>query len=115
MLSVMLALTALSNSPFAHAADVDDVVQLSSDTYMISVKNWGGAFGDPGKSLAKAIRIANDFAKQRGKVAVAVASETRDARFASRMGGASYTFRLVDPGSPEAGGVTSAPASGPGC
>lgn len=105
-LAAILAASTLLATPQAWAADVDDVVQISSDTYMINVKNWGGAFGDPGKSLAKAIRIANEFAKKRGKVAVAVTSEVRSAQFASGLGGATYQFRLVDPDSPEATGVS---------
>ena len=71
------------------------IVELSPGTYMLSRVDHGGIFGNEAALQADVVRDANDFAKSKGKVAIAVSSHLdpmRPGHFASFE----YQFRLVD-------------------
>jgi hypothetical protein len=84
------------------AAMAGEVIEVSPGVYMVNVKNWAGMFGSAAGSKAKALKEAAKFAKERGMVAIPINMEVEGAIPGARMGGASYQFRLVPPGSPEA-------------
>lgn len=91
---------------FSGTAKASDIVEVSPGVYMANAKNWAGMFGSAASSKAKVLKIANDFAKSKGMVAIPINLEVETAIPGSRMGGASYQFRLVSPDSPEARGST---------
>jgi len=75
------------------------VVELSPGTYMLSRVDHGGIFGNEAALQADVVREANEFAKNKGKVAYAVSSHLdpmRPGHFASFE----YQFRLVDASAP---------------
>ena len=79
-----------------------DIVQLSADTYMHSKSSSAGVFANTSKLKATVIREANEFARSKGKVAVAIASN--ELRPAVGFPSFEYQFRLVDPNDPLARG-----------
>lgn len=82
-----------------------EVVQISPTVYMLSAEDKGGAFGNSAKMKANVIRRAQEFAEARGKVAIPVSSRETPMHF-GHFATFEYQFRLVDPNSPEAQGVT---------
>lgn len=74
------------------------VIQTGPNSYLISRMSAGGAFANRTKLKYDAIREANEFASQRGKMAEGiVAKETPAAP--GQMPSIEYQFRLVDPNS----------------
>jgi outer membrane murein-binding lipoprotein Lpp len=77
------------------------VVQVSSNTFMLSKQDNSGFFGNFARFKADVIQEAQDFAAARGKVAIPV--DMREVTIApGRFGSIQYQFRLVDKDSPEA-------------
>lgn len=71
------------------------IVQLSSDTYMLSRASAAGAFVNYPKLKAEVIRQANEFAESKGKAAVEVSSKEHIPVIAG-LPSFEYRFRLAD-------------------
>jgi len=80
------------------------VMQLSTDTYVISKSSAAGAFTNMAKLRASAIQEANAFAESKGKVAVAMGA--REVVPTHGFPSYEYQFRLLDKNDPRAQGVS---------
>lgn len=95
--------------PFSARAGDPEFVPLSADTYMVVVKNHAGIFGNPQTTKMNAIKAANAFAAERGKIAVPLAMEYTPAGGPGHWPAAEYQFRLADKGSPGTTGTALVP------
>lgn len=96
-------LAVLAVAPAFASAGKPEIVQMSTDTYMIAKTSKAGIFGNPAKMKLGMIRQANEFAASKGMAAVPLASSEVPlavGQFASFE----YQFRLVDKGNPKANG-----------
>jgi len=92
---------------FGSGCSSTGVMQLSSNTYMISKSSSAGMFVDTASLKAGVIRQANEFAESKGKVAVATASNfTMPAHGFPTF---EYQFALLEKDDPRASGVTLTP------
>jgi hypothetical protein len=99
---VLLICTALF--PLLALAGKPEIVQMSTDTYMIAKTSKAGIFGNPAKMKLGIIKQANEFATSKGKIAVPLASKEVPlavGQFASFE----YQFRLVDKDNSDASGA----------
>lgn len=85
------------------------IVQISPDTYMVTVTNHAGIFANEGTTKRKAIEAANEFAERQGKIAVPRSLESRDAVPGSRFPAVEYQFIVVSKDDPEAKRTTLVP------
>ncbi|MDK9706195.1 MAG: SHOCT domain-containing protein [Desulforhopalus sp.] len=69
-------------------------VLIGEDTYTISQTSSGGVFKSMSSLRTEVISRANEFAKSKGKLAVAVA-EKESPSYPGHMPSFTYTFRLV--------------------
>jgi hypothetical protein len=83
------------------------VIQLSTDTYMIS-KSDAGPFATLSKVRSDVMQEVTAFAAKQGKVAVAVSTQSIP-RQPGHTPYFEYQFRLLDKGDPRAQGVTLSP------
>lgn len=83
------------------------VIQISADTYMIS-KSDAGPFATISTVRSEVMREVNEFAAKRGKIAVAVSSQSVP-RQPGRVPYFEYQFQLLDKDDPRASGVTLKP------
>lgn len=89
---------------FVAGCGTSGVMQLSSDTYMISKTSAAGAFASQSGMQAAAIKEANKFAEAKGKVAVTRGmSWDRPAQGFPTL---TYQFILVDKSDPRAKGIS---------
>jgi len=95
-LMLVLGAAIATAAPTAHAGK-PEVLQVSPDVFMVIVKNHAGAFGQPSTTKKKAIQAANDYAAERGMVAVPVHMAYTEAA-PGRFPAAEYQFRLARPG-----------------
>ncbi|HET6329192.1 MAG TPA: SHOCT domain-containing protein [Holophagaceae bacterium] len=82
-----------------------EVVQVSPGVYMLSAEDKGGIFGNSARMKADVIRRADEFAANRGKVAIPVTTNETPMHF-GHFATFDYQFRLVDKNSPEANVAT---------
>ncbi|MCA1856735.1 SHOCT domain-containing protein [Massilia oculi] len=80
-----------------------DIVPMGTDTYMIAQTSAGGMFKAMSSLKTEVIQRANQFAENKGKVAIPVASKETLAR-PGQMPSFEYQFRLVDRSDPRASG-----------
>jgi hypothetical protein len=73
---ITLVLLVLSSS-----LAIADVTQISDDTFVIRRSDKGGIFGNTAKMRDKALREADEFATERGKVAETVTISERGKGF----------------------------------
>ncbi|GAB3377076.1 hypothetical protein GCM10027431_32560 [Lysobacter rhizosphaerae] len=104
MFRVFLCAVLLLAAPLVARGGEPEFVQLSTDTYMVVVKNYAGIFGNPQTTKTKAIKAANDFAANKGKVAVPISMEMTPAGGPGHWPAAEYQFRLVEQGGPGTSG-----------
>jgi hypothetical protein len=71
---------------------------------MVVVKNYAGIFGNPQTTKTKAIKAANDFAANKGRVAVPISMEMTPAGGPGHWPAAEYQFRLAEQGDPGTSG-----------
>lgn len=108
MRALVAAIFFLALPLVAHAGE-PEFIPLSEDTYLVVVKNYAGIFGNPQTTKTDAIKAANDFAAERGKVAVPLAMEYTPAGGPGHWPAAEYQFRLADSGSAGTTGATLTP------
>src|SRR5437870_591284 len=80
------------------------VVLVSQDVYLLSRTDKGGIFGNASAMKASVIDDANAFARQQGKVAIAVSTHETPLIPGRAFATIDYQFRLVDPNGLEAKG-----------
>jgi hypothetical protein len=80
-----------------------DIVQLSPDTYMITVEDHAGIFGGSAAKLKdKTIREANAFAESKGKIAIPVAMKGTPVGGFRDWASFEYQFMVLDKNDPQA-------------
>ena len=77
------------------------IVQLSPDTYMLSRADRAGIFGNTAALKAGVIQDANEFAENKGKVAIPLATHETPV-YPGHCATFEYQFRVVDKNDPEA-------------
>lgn len=87
-----LALMVLSGSV---SAGKPDIVQISKDTYLVTVENHAGIFGSQSTTKKKAIEAANSFAESKGMAVMPLGMEFRGAGGPGQWPVAEYQFQLV--------------------
>jgi len=70
-------------------------IQVSEDTYLIKRSDQAGIFGNAIEMREEALRDADEFAKDKGKIAERVVMSETPVGF-GRFATVEYTFRLVD-------------------
>lgn len=105
----LIAALALGPVPSAMAGSANDIVQLSPDTYMITRISYAGIFASMGKLKTGVIQDANNFAKSREKLAIAISAQERPVGGPGRFPQFEYQFRLVDPHGVDAKSTTLVP------
>jgi len=78
-----------------------EIIPISQDTYILARADNGGIFGNPAKMKSEVLKEANEFAAQKGKIAIPVTLKEVPIGF-GRKATIEYQFRLVDKDSPEA-------------
>ena len=84
------------------------IVQLSPETYMLSRADRAGIFGNTAALKAGVIEDANEFAKNKGKVAIPLAVNETPV-YPGHFATIEYQFRVVDKNDPEAKRTTLVP------
>lgn len=80
-----------------------DIVQLSPDTYMVTVEDHAGIFaGSPAKLKARTIRAANAFAESNGKITIPVAMQYHPVGGFRDWPSFEYQFMVLDKSDPQA-------------
>jgi hypothetical protein len=77
------------------------IVKLSSDTYLLSRSDRGGAFGNTSRMKADVISEANEFAASQEKIAIPISINESPIYF-GHFASIDYQFRVVDKSDPEA-------------
>ena len=90
--------------PILAFAGKPEIVQMSTDTYMIAKTSKAGIFGNPAKMKLAIIKQANEFAASKGKVAVPLASNEVPLAI-GQFASFEYQFRLVDKDNSNASGA----------
>jgi hypothetical protein len=79
------------------------IVKLSPDTYMLTKEDHGGIFAfNRGAMKTDAIREANAFAENQGKIAIPVASHEHPVGILGDWASFEYQFKVVDKNDPDA-------------
>ncbi len=80
-----------------------DIVQLSPDTYMLTVEDHAGIFGGSAASLqSRTIREADAFAASKGKIAIPVAMKQNPVGGFRQWPSCQYQFEVLDKNDPTA-------------
>jgi hypothetical protein len=80
-----------------------DIVQLSPDTYMITVEDHAGIFGSSVAALKdRTIHEANAFAESKGKIAIPVAMQGHPVGAFGQWAYCEYQFMVLDKNDPQA-------------
>lgn len=96
----LLALWGLLATAPAYAAK-PEIVQVSPDTYLVTIQNKAGIFGSLPRTRQRAIAAANAFAAERGMTAIPVSMESTPAGGPGQWPTVEYQFRVVPEGDPE--------------
>jgi len=105
-----LVLVSLLASVFLAGCSTLGVVQLSSDTYMLSRVEGKEGNGDVAALRAAVVKDANDFAARKGKVAIPLSTYTSPAA-PGHLASVEYQFKLLAKDDPEAKAATLTPAA----
>lgn len=80
-----------------------DIVKLSPDTYMLTQEDHGGIFAfNRGAMKSDAIREANKFAENQGKIAIPISTHEHPVGILGDWASFEYQFKVVDKNDPEA-------------
>ena len=89
----------LAGTP-AHAAD-PDIIQISPDTYLLTLQNKAGIFANLPRTRRRAIEAANAFAAEKGMTAIPLSLNTTPAGGPAQWPTVEYQFRVVPEGDVE--------------
>jgi hypothetical protein len=92
-----------------------DIVQLSPDTYMITVEDHAGIFGGSATALKdRTIHKANAFAESKGKIAIPVSIQSHPVGVLADWASCEYQFMVLDKNDPQAIRTPLIPQADPG-
>lgn len=86
---------------FTGCATSSNIVQLSPDTYQVSVKGGNGSVLKEPDHKARAVSEAMEFAAARGKAALPITLRSRSYGLFEDLVTVEYQFRLVDKNDPQ--------------
>lgn len=84
------------------------IVRMTSDTYMLARKDYGGAFGNDAALVAGVVGEAAEFAESKGMAVVPINLQQQPHRFGG-FGSVNYQFMLVPKDDPRARAATLSP------
>ncbi|MGZ8947285.1 MAG: SHOCT domain-containing protein [Methylococcaceae bacterium] len=88
---------------FVVGCSSSNIVKLSPDTYMLTKEDHGGIFAfNRGAMKTDAIREANAFAENQGKIAIPVSTHEHPVGILGDWASFEYQFQVVDKNDPDA-------------